>query len=416
MNDDKLKTIEQIQRFITAAEVIDFQPLSQEEGWTWIESILKRFTYRLLGKEAKGIVIAYLRKITGYSRQQLTRLISRYVRGIRLPLPRTKRHVFKLTYTRADTILLAQLDVSHEHLNGLATKKLCERAYLVYKQEAYKRLAGISISHLYNLRKSTLYRQKSIFYQKTRPVSTPIGVRKKPRPNGQPGYLRVDTVHQGDKDKVKGLYHINAVDEVTQFELIVSVEKISEAYLMPALEDLLAQFPFIVLGFHSDNGSEYINKMVSGLLNKLLIEQTKSRSRHSNDNGLCESKNGSIIRKHYGYAHIPQCMAQQANIVNKGFLNPYLNFHRPCLFATIKTDDKGKEKKYYKYHDIMTPYDKLKSLPEAATYLKPGVTFEQLDAAVCKITDLESAKRLQDAKKHFFKQVEQILLKSNKFA
>ena len=270
MNDDKLKTIEQIQRFITAAEVIDFQPLSQEEGWTWIESILKRFTYRLLGKEAKGIVIAYLRKITGYSRQQLTRLISRYVRGIRLPLPRTKRHVFKLTYTRADTILLAQLDESHEHLNGLATKKLCERAYLVYKQEAYKRLAGISISHLYNLRKSTLYRQKSIFYQKTRPVSTPIGVRKKPRPNGQPGYLRVDTVHQGDKDKVKGLYHINAVDEVTQFELIVSVEKISEAYLMPALEDLLAQFPFIVLGFHSDNGSEYINKMVSGLLNKLL--------------------------------------------------------------------------------------------------------------------------------------------------
>ena len=52
---------------------------------------------------------------------------------------------------------------------------------------------------------------------------------------------------------------------------------------------MLAQFPFRILGFHSDNGSEFINYKVAELLNKLLIEQTKSRPRRSNDNGLVEA-------------------------------------------------------------------------------------------------------------------------------
>ena len=97
---------------------------------------------------------------------------------------------------------------------------------------------------------------------------------------------------------IKGLYHINAVDEVSQFEIVCAVEKISERYLIPVLEQLLDQFPFIILGFHADNGSEYINRHVVKLLKKLLIELTKSRARHANDNALVESKNGSIIRKH----------------------------------------------------------------------------------------------------------------------
>jgi hypothetical protein len=103
---------------------------------------------------------------------------------------------------------------------------------------------------------------------------------------------------------VKGVYHINAVDEVTQWEIVGSVEQISEAFLLPMLKEMLAQFPFRIRGFHSDNGSEYINHLVAELLGKLLIEQTKSRPRHSNDNGLAESKNGAVVRKHMGaYAH-----------------------------------------------------------------------------------------------------------------
>ena len=73
------------------------------------------------------------------------------------------------------------------------------------------------------------------------------------------------------------------------------------------------QFPFVIVGFHSDNGSEYINHQVANLLEKLRIEQTKSRSRQSNDNALAESKNASVVRKHMGYDHIPQAYAKPIN-------------------------------------------------------------------------------------------------------
>jgi hypothetical protein len=188
------------------------------------------------------------------------------------------------------------------------------------------------VSHLYNLRKSIPYTRHRHHFEKTQPKPSKIGERRKPQPHGKPGYIRIDTVHQGDLDKQIGVYHINAVDEVTQFEVMFTVEKISEIYLIPALEQLLETFPFTMLGFHSDNGLEYINKRVADLLEKLLIEFTKSRSRHSNDNALAERKNGAVVRKLFGYSHIPQRWAPLINRFNQQYLNPYLNFHRPCAW------------------------------------------------------------------------------------
>jgi len=78
------------------------------------------------------------------------------------------------------------------------------------------------------------------------------------------------------------------------------------------LEALLLALPFPVLGFHSDNGSEYINRNVVALLNKLHISDfTKSRARRSNDNALVEGKNASVVRKWFGHDHIPQRFAPQ---------------------------------------------------------------------------------------------------------
>lgn len=201
-----------------------------------------------------------------------------------------------------------------------------------------QRLAGISVSHLYNLKHSRTYQRARRKFEKTRSKNSSIGERRKPQPNGQPGYIRVETGHQGDQDGVKGLYHINAVDEITQFDIVCAVEKISEHYLIPVLEQLLDQFPFIIVSFHPDNGSEYINQHVVKLLKKLLIELTKSRARHSNDNALVESKNGSIVRKQLGYSHIQQHWALLAGQFHQHYLNPYINYHRPCFFPVIKTN------------------------------------------------------------------------------
>jgi transposase InsO family protein len=405
MNDSHIETLEQVRQFLDGAAVMKITILSKTECYRWIRGVLVRFRYRTLGKADKGLIRRYLQQISGYSRAQLARLIKQYQKTGRIQRRQRTVKGFTSKYTGEDIRLLAQLDELHGTLSGPATKKLCERAWQVFKQGQYQRLAGISVSHLYNLRRSTPYSRQRGTVDKTRPVQNSIGERRKPRPQGRPGYIRVDTVHQGDWDGTKGVYHVNAVDEITQFEGVASVERISERYLIPVLESLIDSFPFTIKGFHADNGSEYINKRVASLLNKLLIELTKSRSRRTNDNALVESKNGSIVRKHLGYHHIPQKWAPLINEFNQKYLNPYINYHRPCFFPIVTIDARGKQKKTYPYKAMMTPYDKLKSLPDAKQYLKPGNTFEQLNDIALAISDNEAAQLLNEARKQLFKTV-----------
>ena len=158
--------------------------------------------------------------VSGYSRIQVKRLATIWLKRGQLHPLSSAGNGFTRHYTDADRRLLATLDELHGTLSGPATKRLCERAYQLFNLPAYERLAGISVSHLYNLRRSSTYQRARRQFDKTRPKASSIGVRRKPRPDGKPGYIRVDTVHQGDLDGTKGLYHINAVDEVTQFEAV----------------------------------------------------------------------------------------------------------------------------------------------------------------------------------------------------
>lgn len=405
MNDTSIKTLEHVRQFLNGMGPIAFRIESKEARYAWIQAMVLRFHYHQLGKTEKGLLLDFLQKVSGYARIQVKRLIQQYLQTGQLQRRQRTVQGFRRTYTPEDIRLLAQTDELHGTLSGPATKKLCERAWTRFEQPEYARLAGISVAYLYVLRQSTPYQGVRQSFEKTRPTVSRLGERRQPQPNGQPGYLRVDTVHQGDFDGVKGVYHINAVDEVTQFEIVCSVEKISERYLIPVLEDLLDQFPFVLLAFHADNGSEYINKQVVKLLNKLLIELTKSRARHCNDNALVESKNGSIIRKQLGYVHIPQQWAPQLNAFHRDHLNPYINFHRPCFFPVVRMDAKGQSRKRYPYEAMMTPYDKFTSLPKPAQYLKPGRTLEQLDDMATAISDNEAAKQLKAAKLNLYQRI-----------
>jgi transposase InsO family protein len=318
---------------------------------------------------------------------------------------RYKRHQFSQRYAASDIALLAGTDELHNYLSGPATKKILERECEVYGHSEFANICRISIAHLYNLRRTHIYRSMAKRYTGTRPTMVRIAERARPDPAGRPGYIRVDTVHQGDLNGEKGVYHINAVDEVTQWEIVASVERISEAYLVSVLEAMLSGFPFVVRGFHSDNGSEFINRTVAKLLNKLLIRFTKCRARHTNDNGLVESKNGSVVRKQLGYDHIPQACAQLINQYNGAFLIPYLNFHRPCFFPVSIIDHRGKVKKTYPYREVMTPYDKLKSLPQVEDCLRQGVTLERLDDMANQMSDNEFAERMVKARSNLFQQI-----------
>lgn len=407
MNESRLNTVAQLSAFLAGTLEVKFQPIRNDvERYGFITGVLGRFAYRQLGRADKGVLMRYLGRITGYSRAQLRRLVSRRLKGERL----VKRYRapavgFARKFTAADVKLLAQTDALHNTLSGPATKCLMQRAYALYGDVRYERLATLSVGHLYNLRHQAGYQATRAHWTKTRGYGVPIGQRRAPTPEGRPGFIRIDSVHQGDQDGAKGLYHINAVDCITQHEIVATCEQLSEAFLLPVLRQILAGFPFVVLGFHADNGSEYINYKVAKLLDKLRIEFTRSRPRHSNDNGLAETKNGAIVRKHLGYEHIPQRFAAQVNIFCQDFLNPYVNFHRPCFFAETLTDPKGKIRKRYLLKNMMTPYEKLKSLPEAKDFLKPGSTFAQLESIATAISDNEAARRLNEARTTLFQSI-----------
>lgn len=408
MNEQKLSTVAQLRAFLDGTEEVCFD--APEEGdshrYGFVTDVVKRLRYRQLKRSEKGVVMRYLERTTGYSRQQLTRLVARAAGGEAL----SKRYTaptagFPRKFTARDVALLAEIDTLHGTLSGPATKCLLQRAVTYFGDARYERLADISVAHLYNLRRTLGYTRRRRHWTKTRGQSVPIGLRRPPAPHGRPGFIRIDSVHQGDQDGVKGLYHINAVDCTTQFETVATCERLSEAFLLPVIETLLDSFPFEILGFHADNGSEYINHTVAELLDKLRVEFTKSRPRRSNDNGLAETKNGAIVRKHLGYSHIPQRFAHDVNAFCRDFLNPYVNFHRPCFFPDAVTDAKGKIRKRYRFEDMMTPYEKLKSLTAAHTFLKPGVSFDTLDRIAYVISDSTAAQQLNEARTKLFQSI-----------
>ena len=407
LDTHRLTSLDDVRAFLAGSSPFQFHLTAREDAYRWIESTLRQLGYLRLGKADRGVVKAYLEKVTGFSRAQVTRLIGQYRRSGRI---RDRRgppaKPFERRYGREDVAALAEIDALHGTLSGPATRKLCERAVERFGDARYVRLAQISNGHLYNLRHSAGYRQRRRHFEKTRPRTVKIGERRKPNPEGEPGYLRVDSVHQGDLDGVKGLYHINAVDEETQMQVIFSVAYISERFLLPALEQLLEAFPFVIQGFHCDNGSEYINHRVAALLRKLHIELTKCRARQSNDNALVESKNGSVVRKHFGYSHIPARFAEQVNDFSVHVLTPYLNFHRPCYFPETFIDHKGRQRKRYRYEHLMTPYEKLKSLPAAERFLKPGITFEALDAVAMAQSDSDAARCVNAARDALFRSID----------
>jgi transposase InsO family protein len=400
MDDSEAGSLEQMRAFLAGSGEVRFAGQRREEVYGLVEQTLVRHPYASIDRSGKGLVRKYIARMTGRSRAQVTRWITAYGKTGRVKAAVYQRSKFPGRYSATDVNLLAYVDKAHGNLSGPATRRILEREFIEYGQAAYQRLATISVAHLYRLRNSEPYRKRNTSYQPTRPTPIPIGQRRKPQPQGTPGYLRIDTVHQGDHQGRKGLYHINAVDQVTQWEIVAATSQISELWLLPVLEALLEQFPFKIRGFHSDNGSEFINYNVARLLDKLLIEQTKSRAHHSGDNGLVESKNGAIIRKYIGHGHIDAQHAEAMDHFHSQFLNPYINFHRPCAVPKVITQANGKRRRVYQRW--ATPFELFRELPRCQTYLQPHVTLAELDRLVQNQSDTEAALDMQRAKRKLF--------------
>lgn len=394
MNDSRINNINEISEFLKGAEKVQINFKNTEDKYNFINKTIKKFKYTKLPRKNKKLVFLYIKKLTGYKKSHLYRLIKQAI------YHKLKHKVYirnnpNRKYTAYDIKLLEKTDELHKRLNVFATKEIIRREFEIFGNSNYENIAGVSPSHINNLRDSNAY--KSSWINHTKSKTTPIGTIKKPDNRGIPGSIRVDTVHQNN------VYHINAVDEITQWEVLVCVPQISIHFLEPAFYDLILQFPFVIFNFHSDRGGEFINYTVEKILSEFLIDQTKSRARHCNDNALVESKNASVVRKNMGHFYVNQNMSNKVNEYFKNYLNVYINYHRPCMFVTeIQVDKKGREKPTY--GQTVTPYEKLKLIAKSqkVNFLRDEMDFKKLDEIAYEKSDNEFAEILRKEESKLF--------------
>ena len=394
MDIKHIRSMDDLKVFVLGSKRLTLKVKTIEDKYEIIERFIDKFNYPRLSKKEKHIVLTALKILTSYKHSQLHQLIETALLGRLSRKPYIRLNIHR-TYTGYDIGLLEKTDELHYRLSAAATHEIMRREYEMFGKKEYQNISHVSFSHINNLRESEKYKAEYLHHTQARKI--PIGETTKPQPNNIPGSIRVDTVSQND------IYHINSVCEITQWEVVVCVPKISEYFLEPALKFMLDQYPFTIFNFHSDRGSEFINHIVEKLLNKLLIHQTKSRSRHCNDNALVEEKNGAVIRKNLGFFHVNQNLSDKFNGFFKTWFNPYLNYHRPCGFVTeITTDFKGREKKIY--GEYTTPYEKLKEISKEQNinFLKQGVSFEQLNRMAYNMSDNDFAKIMRKQQYELF--------------
>lgn len=410
MNDAGIANVWQIEEHVGNGIAPTFSFASHNDAYAWVSEVLDRFGYHKKGvdrlsKKEKMAVRKYIALYTAYSRSQITRLIKEKKKTGTLAYGKGKqRNQFPKIYTAGDAALMAAADNAYRRMNGDAMRKIFRDEFVRYGKQDYERLARISHGQFYRLRGTDSYREKSMTVGRTIAVARAIGIRKKPQPNGKPGYIRADTVHQGDFLGVKGVYHINLVDEVTQWEILCCVDSITEMSMAYVLAQALDLFPFVIAGFHSDNGGENINGSVGALLQAQFIEQTKSRSGRCNDNALIESKNGSVVRKHMGHWHIPKYEARKINAFYRDWFNEFIQYHRACAYPTTVVADNGKKKKIYE--EVMTPVEKLLAVPDVEIYLKPNVTVASIREKMIRMSHIEYATLMHEAKQKLFSSIE----------
>jgi len=397
MNISPPKKIQDIEPYLQL-DTPKFVITSKKDANGFIKRTTWSLFYKRLNKIDRGKVLKYLGLVTGYSYPHIKRLVSKAIKG-KLHYSRPKRNntSFRKIYTNDDIALLADFDEISKDRTGNALRKHFNRMFYKYGDDRFIRLKNISHGHIYNLRDTNVYKFHHKRFKHTNPIQNVIGERRKPDPKGMLGYIRVDSVHGGDKDGKKGLYYVNFIDEITQWEIVICVPAITKKYLEKLYKKVLDNFPYKIRHFHSDNGSEFINNYLANILNEMNITQTKSRPRKHNDNALVESKNGWVIRKEFGYIFKPKEAAPIVQEYLQTYFNTYLNFHRACAFPTIETNKKGKQYRKYKAEDYEVPYEKLKKIDPKGKCLKSGITYEKLDKLALKKSDYDYLKDMQKA-------------------
>ena len=383
----RLQTLDQVRELLEDDRTIP-QVQSRADAYRLIEQTVARFDYGRLRKVDKGLIRRYLRSATGLSRAQLTRLLKQHrTTGALTDRRGAPRRPFPRRYTKADVELLGQVDALHGTLSARATRKLLGRAYELFGDRRFARLAGVSKGHLYNLRRSPGYqRLRGTGPDPTQPLRLPNRQRWRPQPFARPGHVRVATVQSVDTDPFGNLYLIELADEATAFRVVQAVAHLDTSHLIPAIHTLRRDFPFTVVGFHVARDSKPAERRVATLLQTLhTVPATEGLPRPRLDQPREADRDVAAVN-----AFLEQTLAT------------YLNYHRLCSFSSERVDAGGRIRVVHRDADIMTPYERLRSLPEASACLTPGTTLAQLDAVAAAMSDNEAARAVAETRDRLF--------------
>jgi len=247
-NLDKL-SLSEMEQLLSGSRKITFQIEDTEEKYKLIAAVLKTPRYAKLDKQNKGIVRRFLQAVTTTSRAQLTRLIARWMENRQILRRPAVRPEFTVRYTPEDIALLAATDAAHEDLSGPALCHILRREFEVFGNQQYQRLAGISVSHLYNLRSSPAYPSQQGPHRRAPQI----------RSQGQAGISPSRHCASGPQGRRRGdlLYQLRRYGHTVAEHRMCSHDQ-RTAHDASA-GTILHQYPFRILGFHSDNGSEFLN-------------------------------------------------------------------------------------------------------------------------------------------------------------
>jgi len=173
-----------------------------------------------------------------------------------------------------------------------------------------------------------------------------------------PGFIEIDLVeHSGGV--ARGIYAqtLDATDIFTGWTETICIENKSQVNVFEGLQKIIKQYPFVILGIDSDNGSEFINQHLIKFCQENKITFTRSRSYKKNDNCYVEQKNWSIVRKTVGYSRYET--EKEINLINQIYfhLRLYTNFFQPQMKLINKTRIGSKVTK--KYDKAKTPYQRV---------------------------------------------------------
>jgi len=397
MDDSRTTSLEQLRALVAANGVVRFAGQRRDEVYGWMERTLVRHEYAGLPRPDKGVVRLYLTQMTGLSRAQVTRLITGYQQTGRVTAVSYQRIRFPTIYTAADVDLLAYVDRAPRQPEwdrppgaswSGSTASMARLPTSGWRGSRWRTCTGC------------VPRRRT---GSATSATSQRGLRRSPSASGasrdrraRPDTCASDTVHQGDQDGCKGLYHINAVDEVTQWEIVVATPQISELWLLPVLEAILQQFPFVIHGFHSDNGSEFINYTVARLL------ENYSSNRPGRGRTVPATTAWSSPRTAPSFAAHRLRLHRRATRRGDGSVPPGVPQPVPQLPSALRCAHDPHPGQRQAPQDLPALGHALGVVPElpgCERFLRPGVTLAELESFAQLQSDTEAALAMQRAKR-----------------